>query len=71
MTIIESTKDFMKCVRQLRFNANEMTRAELSRHIGVMPSTVSRYFDGKMDIKLTTAIKMLDVFGYQFIVEKK
>jgi len=50
-------------IRTLRFNAGEMTQAELAEKIGVTRQTVIAVEQGKYSPSLEVAFKMARVFG--------
>jgi DNA-binding XRE family transcriptional regulator len=54
---------------KLRRAAKEsgMTNFEIAQHVGVQPSSVGRFLRGESDIKLTTADKMMRLFGFRVV----
>lgn len=49
-------------IRTLRFNAREMTQAELGDRIGVTRQTIAAIEQGKYSPTLETAFRIADVF---------
>ena len=60
-------------IRRLRFEANEMTQAELAAHVGVTRQTINAIEQGKYSPSLEVAFKIAmafavtidQVFGYE------
>lgn len=60
-------------IRRLRFEANEMTQAELAKRIGVTRQTVNAIEQGKYSPSLEVAflvaaalgVELTEVFGYE------
>jgi putative transcriptional regulator len=50
-------------IRRLRFDANEMTQAELADRVGVTRQTVNAIEQGKYSPSLETAFRIARVFG--------
>ncbi|MGL4542753.1 MAG: helix-turn-helix transcriptional regulator [Polymorphobacter sp.] len=50
-------------LRRLRFDAHEMTQADLAARIGVTRQTVAAIEQGKYAPSLETAFRIADVFG--------
>jgi putative transcriptional regulator len=50
-------------IRRLRFDANEMTQAELASRVGVTRQTVNAIEQGKYSPSLETAFRIARVFG--------
>jgi putative transcriptional regulator len=50
-------------IRRLRFNADEMTQAELARRVGVTRQTIIAIEQGRYSPSLEAAFKIANVFG--------
>lgn len=51
------------CIRRLRFDANEMTQAELAKRIGVTRQTINAIEQGKYSPSLEVAFQIAAVFS--------
>ncbi len=51
------------CIRRLRFDADEMTQAELAKRIGVTRQTVNAIEQGKYSPSLEVAFQIAAVFS--------
>lgn len=52
-------------IRQLRFNANEMTQADLAARIGMTRQTIVAMEQGKYSPSLETAFRIAQAFGVE------
>src|SRR5690606_22142979 len=52
-------------IRQLRFNANEMTQADLAARIGMTRQTIVAMEQGKYSPSLETAFRIAQTFGVE------
>ena len=50
-------------IRRLRFDAGEMTQAELGRRVGLTRQTIAAIETGKYSPSLEVAFRIADVFG--------
>lgn len=50
-------------IRRLRFDANEMTQAELARRIGMTRQTIAAIEQNKYSPSLEAAFRIANVFG--------
>jgi putative transcriptional regulator len=50
-------------LRRLRFDANEMTQAELAARVGVTRQTIAAIEQGRYSPSLEMAFRLADVFG--------
>jgi len=54
---------FENIIRRLRFDANEMTQAELGAKVGVTRQTIAAIEQGKYSPTLEAAFRIAKVFG--------
>ncbi len=54
---------FQNTIRRLRFDADEMTQAELGARVGVTRQTIAAIEQGKYSPTLETAFRIAHVFG--------
>ena len=50
-------------IRRLRFDANEMTQAELAKRVGVTRQTINAIEQSKYSPSLEVAFQIAEVFG--------
>ncbi|GHU49525.1 hypothetical protein FACS189459_1280 [Bacilli bacterium] len=65
---IKSPEYYGLIVKRIRINSN-ITQQQLSKKVGINRTTISLIEQGKANISITTAIKILSILGYEMEVK--